>query len=387
MSNKKYAININKLQKAAMLPLLLVFLLAASCVDSCGVYTGMADGQKPASLSIATWNVQALFDGQDDGVEYEEYSAANGWNDEKYRARLNNISKAIQTIEKKGPDIIALIEIEKLDILKYMAQDYLTDSAYKYSSFAGLQGYSLGVGLLSRYPLTKALSHSSNINGTILPRPVAEVWLEAEGQPIIIFICHWKSKLGGDVGTEPLRRDAARVILRRVDAIKQENPDIPILILGDLNENHDEFIRHDSELLCALLPDSPEAAKLTGYSGESEYDDPPKPHGAQDFFILSTEKPPQSSFFSDAEGIFYTPWGTELEKGSYYYSGSWETIDHLLLNKAFFDSSGWEFKDAAVIDSEPFVNTKDEPDSYNTRSGYGLSDHLPLLLTLINKGH
>jgi endonuclease/exonuclease/phosphatase family metal-dependent hydrolase len=387
MSNEKYTININKLKKAAMLPLALIFLLAVSCVDSCGVYTSSTDGQKPASLSIATWNVQALFDGQDDGVEYEEYSAANGWNDEKYRARLNNISKAIKTIEKKGPDVIALIEIEKLNILEYMAQNYLADSGYKYSGFAGLQGYSLGVGLLSRYPLTKTRSHSSNTNGTIIPRPVVEVWLEAEGQPIVIFICHWKSKLGGDVGTEPLRRDAARVVLRRLKAIKQENPYMPILVLGDLNENHDEFTRHGNELLCALLPDSPEAAKLTGYSNESTDDGALKPQGAQDFFILSTEKPPQSAFFSGAEGIFYTPWGTELEKGSYYYSGSWETIDHLLLNKAFFDSNGWEFKDAAVIDGEPFVNTKDEPDQYNTRSGYGLSDHLPLLLTLINKGH
>ncbi|MDR1362949.1 MAG: endonuclease/exonuclease/phosphatase family protein [Spirochaetaceae bacterium] len=371
----------HKLQKTAAITAPLILLLAASCVDSCGVYTDGADGHKATNLSIATWNVQALFDGQDNGIEYEEYRAANGWNDEKYRARLNNISKALKTIEKKGPDIIALIEVEKSDILKQLAQDYLAESGYKYSAFAGLPGYSLGVGVLSRHPLTKTRSHSSNTGGAILPRPVVEVWVEAEGLPIVIFICHWKSKLGGDLDTEPLRRAAARVVLRRVNTIKQENPDIPIMVLGDLNENHDEFIRHDGELLCALLPDSPEAAKLAGY----EHETADEPREAQDFFILSTEKPPQSAFFSNAEGIFYTPWGTELEKGTYYYSGGWETIDHVLLNKALFDSTGWEFKDAAVMDGEPFVNTKDEPDQYNTRSGYGLSDHLPLLLTLTHR--
>ncbi|MDR0409890.1 MAG: endonuclease/exonuclease/phosphatase family protein [Spirochaetaceae bacterium] len=380
MSNKN-----NKLRNAASLIMPLIFLTAVSCVDSCGVYTGSGDGGKASGLSIATWNTQALFDGQDDGVEYEEYRAANGWNNEKYRARLNNISKAVQSIEKKGPDVIALIEIEKPDILEQLAQDYLADSGYKYSAFSGLPGYALGVGVLSRKPLIKTLSHSSNIKGAILPRPVMEVWVEAEGQAVILFVCHWKSKLGGDADTEPLRRDAARVILRRLKAIRQENPHAPIVVLGDLNENHDEYIRHEGELLCALLPDSPEAAKLAGYDNETIENEGEKPREAQDFFILSTEKPPQSAFFSGVDGVFYTPWGTELEKGSYYYGGGWETIDHVLLNSAFFDSSGWEFRSAAVIDSEPFVNTKDEPDQYNTRSGYGLSDHLPLLLTLINR--
>jgi endonuclease/exonuclease/phosphatase family metal-dependent hydrolase len=369
--------------------LLLILLLAVSCGGSCDVYTGVLGGEDSSSLSIVTWNLQALFDGRDDGIEYDEYRDSNGWNNEKYLARLNNFSKAISSIEKKGPDVIALIEVENTGVLKNFADEYLADSAYRYGFFAGLPGYSLGVGLLSRYPLTKTLSHSSNIRGEILPRPVAEVWLEPEGQPIVIFICHWKSKLGGDEATETLRRDAARVILRRIKAIKAENPEIPILVLGDLNENYDEFVRQDGELLCALMPDSPEAAKITDYERVFDEDEEdaanPKPRTPQDFLILSREKPPAPSFFAGVDGVFYTPWESELEKGSYFYSNNWESIDHFLLSEAFFDSAYWEFKDAAVLDTEPFVNSKGEPNMYNTRTGSGLSDHLPLLLTLENK--
>jgi endonuclease/exonuclease/phosphatase family metal-dependent hydrolase len=371
---------------------MLILPLAASCVGACDVYTGILNGGGAASgLSIVTWNLQALFDGQDDGIEYDEYTGGNGWNNEKYLARLNNFSKAVSSIEKNGPDIIALIEVENIGVLENFANEYLGDSAYRYSFFAGLPGYSLGLGLLSRYPLTKAHSHSSNIHGEILPRPVAEVWVEPEEQPIVIFICHWKSKLGGDEATETLRREAARVILRRIKAIKAESPDTPILVLGDLNENYDEFERQDGESRCALMPDSPEAAKVTGYAsapededgeGENAVKDDPGTPAPQDFLVLSTEKPPYSSFFSGVDGVFYTPWETELEKGSYYYNGDWESIDHFLLSEAFFDSAGWEFKDAAVIDAEPFVNSKGEPNTYNTRTGSGLSDHLPLLLTL-----
>jgi endonuclease/exonuclease/phosphatase family metal-dependent hydrolase len=387
MCNKKNTLAAPKRGKKlpAVFLLLVFFLPAASCVGSCDVYTDSADGKNLSGLSIATWNLQALFDGQDDGVEYEEYSAANGWNNEKYLARLNSFSKAIAGIEKKGPDIIALIEVENGAVLDRLGGEYLKDSGYRYSYFAGLPGYSLGLGLLSRYPVTEARSHSSNIGGEILPRPVAEVWLEAEGEPVVIFICHWKSKLGGDANTESLRRDAARVILRRTAAIKHQKPDVPILVLGDLNENYDEFVRQDGELRCALMPDAPEAAKLTGYGRESEGEDGENPRPAQDFLVLSTEKPPQSAFFAGVDGIFYTPWDTELEKGSYFYGGNWESIDHFLLSEAFFDSTGWEFKNAAVVDAEPFVNSKGEPNQYNTRTGSGLSDHLPLLLTLTKK--
>jgi endonuclease/exonuclease/phosphatase family metal-dependent hydrolase len=374
-------------RSGAFLPLmLLVFPLAASCVGSCEVYPELLDAKGgPRSLSVATWNLQALFDGIDDGVEYEEYSGDNGWNNEKYLARLNYFSKAISSLEKNGPDIIALVEVENAGVLEKLSAEYLTGSDYRYSFFAGLSGYSLGLGVLSRYPFTKTLSHSSNIGGEVLPRPVMEARLEPEGQPIVIFVCHWKSKLGGDDKTEALRRDAAGVILRRIKAIRAENENIPILVLGDLNENYDEFVRHDGEIRSALLPDSPEAAKVAGYDLDTEEEPGTLHRPVQDFFVLSTEKPPQSAFFYDIDGVFYTPWETELEKGSYFYAGGWETIDHLLLSSAFFDSKGWDFKNAAVIDGEPFVNSKGEPNSYNTRTGSGLSDHLPLLLILENK--
>ncbi|MDR0375404.1 MAG: endonuclease/exonuclease/phosphatase family protein [Treponema sp.] len=362
---------------------LLVFPLAVSCVGSCEVYPELSGGKDSSALSVATWNLQALFDGKDDGVEYEEYRGDNGWNNEKYLARLNNFSKAIASLGKNWPDVLALIEVENAGVLEKLATEYMADSGYRYSFFAGLSGYSLGLGLLSRYPFTKTLSHSSNIGGEILPRPVMEARLEPEGHPIVIFVCHWKSKLGGDDKTEALRRDAAVVILRRIIAIRAENEDIPILVLGDLNENHDEFVRHDGEIRCALLPDSPEAARFAGFDFELE--DEEYQRAPQDFFVLSAEKPPKSSFFCDVEGIFYTPWETELEKGSYFYGGGWESIDHLLLSDAFFDSRGWDFKNATVIDAEPFVNSKGEPNSYNTRTGSGLSDHLPLVLTLENK--
>jgi endonuclease/exonuclease/phosphatase family metal-dependent hydrolase len=368
-------------------------MIISSCFGGCEAYPPEADGRAVSgdSLSIASWNLQALFDEKDDGWEYEEYRDGSGWSAEKYHARLNHITGAISGMGERSPGIIALIEVENRSIVEKLGSEYLDSEGYNYCFFAGTPGYSLGIGLLSKYPLVKSTAHSINIDGEIIPRPIAEVTIAPQGEKITIFICHWKSKLGGDEQTETLRREAVRVILRRQNELLQESPGMPILVLGDLNENYDEYYRRGGAQICALMPDDPEAAIVANHAiPEFEDEEDPSrvesaPAASQDFLILSEDKPPYSAFYENCAGAFYSPWFNELKNGSYFYSGEWETIDHFLLSEHFFKGGGWQFKDCFVLDSEPFVNSKGEPDSYNPRTGSGLSDHLPLLLTLTKR--
>jgi hypothetical protein len=138
------------------------------------------------------------------------------------------------------------------------------------------------------------------------------------------------------------------------------------------NENHDEFYRRGREPVCALMPDDPEAAARSGFAEAAP----------ADFLVISAEKPPRSLYFPYAYGVFYSPWNGDIENGSYFYKGVWETIDNLLLSPEFWEGGGWKYKSAAVLNREPFVNSKGKPAMYNPRTGYGLSDHLPVVLTL-----
>jgi hypothetical protein len=165
--------------------------------------------------------------------------------------------------------------------------------------------------------------------------------------------------------------------------IERTNPDMPFLVLGDLNENYDEFYRQSCNYVCAIMPDDPQAAVKAGFMlPETEESDAVLEIPVQDFLIVSQEKPPRTAFFPNAEGVFYSPWDIELQNGSYFYSNEWETIDHFLLSRAFFNKHGWEFDTAFVVDTEPFVNSSGVPAIYNARTGSGLSDHLPLVLVL-----
>ena len=359
---------------------------AAGCVSGCEMPTKNAVDNGGDTLSIAVWNLQAFFDGTETGFEYAEYLEGAGWSAEKYQARLTALGRAVDAMGDTAPSILALVEAENAGVLETLAETTLSKHGYTRTFFAAHPGNSLGIGILSRYPLSDTRLHSVSSDAGVIPRPVLEAWVRVSENPIALFVCHWKSKLGSEDATEALRRSAARVILRRMREIEAETPGTPVIIMGDLNENHDEFYRRSGMVVSALLPDDPKAAELAGFRNEADLSDDEQVEryrGSQtDYLILSRQKPPSSRYFSRNAVVLYSPWGNELEKGSYSYKNEWETIDHFLLNGPFFDKRDWEFGACEVLRREPFTTAAGAPNSYNPRTGHGLSDHLPLLLTL-----
>ena len=364
---------------------LLLMAMAAGCAGCKTSGTEEKAPEKQDFIAIMTWNVQALFDGDETGTEYDDYRESADWNREKYRGRLNVIAKAIDGMERK-PDVIALQEVESAAVVADLAAALST--RYGWTHFAVIPEMALGVGLLSRFPLSEAKSHSVNIDGEIAPRPMMEARVtvaagDGTPSPLALFVCHWKSKLGGDDATESTRRASARIILRRIRELAQTEPNLPVIIMGDLNENYDEFYRRSGAAISALLPDDPRAAEFSGLYGLDGGDVDTIKELQKDFIILSKGKPPTVRYFPDGVVALYSPWAAELQDGSYYYKSDWETIDHFLLSPQLFDETGWEFENCAVVNCPPFVSTtKGLPVAYNPRTGSGMSDHLPLLLSL-----
>jgi len=375
----------------------LVKLLTVSALLLTGCAGCAAPEEKEAAdsgrLAIMTWNIHNLFDGEDNGYEYDEFLQSSGWSAEKYLGRINTISDAIGRIEPK-PDIILLQEIESLKVLEDLSRSL--NGGYSQSHFAVNPGAAVGVGVISKYPLLDVMAHSVTVDSDTAPRPVLEARIQAkETRPaksvsktggeqenrtsenssqknLVIFICHWKSKLGGDEATESARRASARVILRRVRELRETEPELGIIIAGDLNQNYDEFYRQDASMICALLPDDPYCALL---AAEIQ----------KDFIVISKNMPPEPVNFPPETISFYSPWLRELENGSYYYKNDWETIDHFLISHQLFDNTGWEYEKALIVNIPPFANASGIPSPYNSRTGLGMSDHLPLMLFLVLK--
>jgi endonuclease/exonuclease/phosphatase family metal-dependent hydrolase len=336
------------MQKTTILKSCLIYVL--SCVMSGVLPIACIGPAQPEALSVLTWNVEALFDGYDDGIEYAEYRAAQGWNEEKYRSRLTAIAKAFEQVEGGAPDIAVFIELENEGVLNLLAGEYLAKYGYQHGYFTKKDGQSLGIGILSRYPVTKALCHSYYRDGNVIPRPISEVWIEAQGEELVILVCHWKSKLGKPETSQALRDDAATLIRRisgdiRAERENEDKTPVPILLAGDFNQTTDEFF-------------------VDGFPFLTTRD-------RGDFRQTRTDEP-----------LFWTPWGTELEGGSYYYREEWESIDHFFLSGAFFDGRAWDYGSVKTLKDTPWTGSNEIPQSFNPQTGNGLSDHVPLLLTL-----
>jgi endonuclease/exonuclease/phosphatase family metal-dependent hydrolase len=360
-----------------------IFILTVFFPAGCNLAESKAEEiADSGSIVLMTWNIHNLFDGSDNGFEYDEYLESAGWSAEKYLGRLNAVSDAIGRIDPL-PDIIVLQEVESVRILEDVAGHI--SGGYSHSHFAGNPGAALGVGIISRFPISDTRVHTITIGRDTTPRPVLEARVETAQQAgsaqseLVVFACHWKSKLGGDDVTESVRRASAMAILRRIREIWETEPHIGIIVAGDLNENHNEFYRQGASSICALLPDDPYCAQLTGCV---DAEGRPNPGKQKDFIVIGRNKPPAPVHFPDDVIVLYSPWLRDLENGSYYYRYNWETIDHFLISHQFFINENWNYVDTTIVNFQPFTGSGGIPSSYNTRTGSGLSDHLPLLLEL-----
>ena len=104
-------------------------------------------GVGAAELKIASFNVQNLFDGVNDGTEYADFEIGRGsWSEQKYERKLQAVADEISAL---NADILGLQEIENEAVLKALAQK----AGYSFYKFSRAQTAPVGIAVLSRVPV------------------------------------------------------------------------------------------------------------------------------------------------------------------------------------------------------------------------------------------
>jgi endonuclease/exonuclease/phosphatase family metal-dependent hydrolase len=294
-------------------------------------------------IIIMSWNVQNLFDGVDNGEEYSEFKIQDGnWSNELYIRRLGLISSIIRD---NNPDIIGLQEIEGLTVLKDLSKGYLDNYNYMFST--DTVG-AIELGFLSKYPIerTGIIEVGDSMEGL---RPILEVEVQINGSRLILFNNHWKSKSGGF--SENLRLKSAWVLKKRLNSI---NPNSQFVLLGDFNENHDEYIKINKSYKTGIMI----------VNGISEHS-----------LEITTSK-------KNVSGLLYSPWGDTSFPGSYLYKGEWETIDNFFLSSNLMGEENLFYKSFYVDARNLLFTGKNNVNKWISEYGIGYSDHLPIILTL-----
>lgn len=327
---------------------------------------GAGSGEQ-SILTILSYNVENLFDAVDNGTEYRDYDPGEGeWSEDLFHAKMLRIAEVIGSAVPKGPDILALQEIENENVLETLRTEGLKNLGYRYSAIIEAPDSAVQTAVLSRFPITAVKSHALHLAGAEGLRHILELEIEIDGRILYLLNNHWKSKSGGAEETEPLRIAAAALVKRRIGEIHSADAGADIVVCGDLNENHDEETRVDGAYPVALLQAD------AGPDGISE---------APGLYISG-----ERSSGAGGEIVLYSPWFEESAAaegtGSYMYRNVWETIDHFLLAPGLFDDRGFVYSRFDVVDHDFMLTEEGYPRRWSRSSLQGYSDHLPLFLEL-----
>jgi endonuclease/exonuclease/phosphatase family metal-dependent hydrolase len=333
---------------------------------------------------VASYNVENLFDDQYQGLEYPEYSG-DSWSGEQYSRKLSALARAVKAASPRGPDILCLQEVESELALRDLRDSHLRSCGYLYLVFVSQEQVAATVACLSRVPIARTRVHEvGTFDGQAL-RHVLELQIEYEGAVLYVFVNHWKSKTGGVEGTAAARRQAAGVLTARLREILSSDPDADLLVVGDLNENLDEYARAKGRYRTATVPD-PMPESVSAPTPDSR-------NGSVDTDVLFVTPAAQRAGLHDRRVVLYEPW-YELppeQRGSSVYRGRWQTPDRILLSPGLFDGAGFSYspgsfrvvRAAFLLDSENGFPLRWRHDRRGV--GEGTSDHLPILITIHNR--
>lgn len=319
----------------------LLFLLVFVCLCSCSSQ-GLTDVQD--GILVCTWNVQNLFDCQVDGTEYEEYLPSSGWNLDSYSNRLSNVSRVISYLPKYENLILVLNEVENAHVVEdIITQRDISDRGLHWFASAGEEGGAIQTAVISSLPITSAYVHDVGEN----LRPILEIGLDTPKGKVFVLALHAKSNIGEFSETSASRLKAGEVVKTIAQNLENTFPGCIILVCGDINEEC-----YDNNVM-----------------GRAK----------------QTECPlPVSAGFEQRR--WYCPWldssNDVFPGGSYYYNGAWKCYDNVLVSYTGGDGAGWDVSGFGVVFKGILKTPDGKPNSWNRVLLKGVSDHLPVWVSL-----
>jgi endonuclease/exonuclease/phosphatase family metal-dependent hydrolase len=330
-------------------------LLAGLICISLGCQSSPPADSPPTSQTefvFCHWNVENFFDDRNDGRTGpgdKEFDGLFADNPELLKLKLAKLTEAILKMNAgKGPDILALVEVETVraaELLQKALNDKLADKKLHYEhvlmkEIAG--GRHIAPAILTRLPVVKDRTRTLDRNHRILVGHIV-----VNGAELIVIASHWTSRLqeSGKKG----RADYADKIYGAANAMHRANSDVRFLISGDFNDD----------------PDDDSVVKHLHSTGDLEAARAGNP---LKLFNLFAGKDPK-------------------EYGTHYYK-QWHIFDQILVSPGMLGDKGWTCDPKSVHVFNELHRARDKykrPWRFggaNEKNERGYSDHFPVLVKL-----
>lgn len=185
-----------------------------------------------------------------------------------YQQKLKNIAQVISEIgtkyTKTTPVIVGLAEVENRQVLEDLVkQDALKKYNYGIEHYNSFDARGIDVALIyqkKRFLVTQSYKKELVIYREDGKREYTRDLLVVvgilDGEKVAFFVNHWPSRRGGEAVSMPKRNAAANLLKQEMDAIKEKNPNIKLIAMGDFNDdpispsfkNYVKAVGNDKEL-------------------------------------------------------------------------------------------------------------------------------------------
>lgn len=306
---------------------------------------------------VMCYNVENYFDCVDDSLtDDSEYlpGGMRGWNYEKYTRKQANISKVIAAVGGwEAPALVGLCEIESekcmWDLTRHSG---LKNMNYRFVHFESPDPRGVDVALLYQAmffkPVRKqAINIRFPFSEKSRTRDVLFVsGIVPTGDTLHVFVCHFPSRLGGELESEEKRNFVASVVRQKTDSLFAANAKSNILIMGDFNDY---------------------------------------PTDKSIFDVLGALPPVKNAGFGKLYNLMYPV--HFAGKGSHKHEGSWGALDQIIVSGNLLINNSFSCKEAAVFEA-PFLLEEDNKflgkQPFRTYNGMkyqaGFADHLPVFV-------
>jgi endonuclease/exonuclease/phosphatase family metal-dependent hydrolase len=293
--------------------LIVLLLVALGSWYSSRAPSGPATTQTagPGEYLFCFWNVENLFDDQDDQRKNPGDDRYDPWFARDAAAlnqKLDRISGALLALNNgRGPDIIAVCEVEgerAAQLLRARLNAQLPKEAAPYheplcKDIAG--GRHIAPAIITRLD---AIRDKTRTHGNRLR--ILEVHLQAAGQPLIVIASHWTSRLSDKTGDNVAtgRPRYADQIYGVVNGMVKTTPDVPVIVCGDFNDGPT-----DASVTEHLRATGDRAALRSG--------------GELRLFNVSADL-------------------AKAGKGTHYHEGKWYLFDQIVVTPGLLGSGRWQ---------------------------------------------
>ena len=190
-------------------------------------------------LSVGFWNIENLFDLENDPNKRDDEFAIGGKKNVTRDIYELKIKRSVEVLTDLNVDILGLCEVENISVLKDLNNDY-KGRDYKIIHFDSPDERGIDNALLydqKKFSILASEAIENRLGGNDKTRDILYVKGIFLNTPLHIFVNHWPSNYGGKEQAIPKRKSTAELLMRQILTIQKNDKLAEIILLGDFNED------------------------------------------------------------------------------------------------------------------------------------------------------